>query len=485
MSSQHSYDEGFAYLENQEFEKAEKFFADALAYRPSNKTALICHARAVGLKGDSKRALQLMQDLRADFSDDYEVGLNYSEALMWNGKYEEAKIEYQKLINIDSTNFVANYGFANANSALEEYDLAIEYNQRAIDIDSTNASAKNARMYILLGNAYSLMQRRQFEKSEMWIDTITKYYPTNPNAIEILEQINSKKTSHIALNYYQSSDGIGNEAQGLVASSQAYVSPRLDAIVSFHDRTATLRGTPMNTKQRIVDVGGIYHASKKIDIKAGVGVNAINDKFENVKNSNLISNVSLRYQIGSRQFAELKYNSEAYNYSVPILSEQILLNHYSIVHHISFPSSIGNYSNAILTKQTDGNQRLLIFNSLYYDFGKHPLKVGLNYTLIRNKFRRDELYFSPLSFRSVETFLMFENSAKKQKFQYNINGAIGLQKDGKLENLVTKRVELTAKYPITNHLILGIKYLAGNITEGFNSGSYTFNQVGITLVYKL
>lgn len=479
------YDEGFTFLEDQEYKKAEKFFADALALRPTNKTAMICHARAVGLSGNSKRALQLMKDLKFLFSDDYEVGLNYAEALMWDKDFENAYIVYEDLIKKDSTNFVANYGFANANSALENYELAIDYNQRAIDIDSTNASAKNARKYILLGNAYKLMQHRKFAESEMWIDTIGKYYPENPNAIEILDQIKSKKTSHIALNYYRSGDGIGNKAEGMVVSSQVYVHPKFDALVTFHDRTATLDGTATNTKQRIFDIGGIYHLSKEIDLQAGLGINAINDKFENVKNSNLISNVSFRYQIGPRQFAQVKYNSEAYNYSVPILSEQILLHHYSIVHHISFPSSIGNYTNAILTKQTDGNQRLLIFNSAYYDFGEHPLKVGLNYTLIRNKFRRDVLYFSPLSFRSVETFLMFENSAKKQKFQYNINGAIGLQKDGNLENLVTKRVEVTAKYPVTQHLILGIKYLAGNITEGFNSGSYTFNQVGITLVYNL
>jgi len=485
LLSQHIYDEGFTYLENQQYKKAEEFFKNELALRPSNKTALICHARAVGLGGNYMTALQLMKDLKSDFPKDYEVGLNYGEALMWSQRFEEAYVVYEELLNIDSTNFVANYGFANANSALENYEKAIDYNQRAIVIDSTNESAKNARKYILLGNAYKLMQQREFTQSEMWIDTVQKYYPDNPNAIEILNQINSKKSSHIALNYYRSGDGIGNEAQGVVLSSQAYVSPKFDALISLHDRTAKLKGTLSNTNQRIFDIGGIYHASKKIDIKAGIGLNAINDKFENVKNNNLISNLSFRYQIGPRQFAELKYNREAYNYSVPILSEQILLNHYSFVHHISFPVSIGNYSNVILTDQTDGNRRLLIFNSAYYDFGTHSLKMGINYTLIRNKFRRDELYYSPLSFRSVETFLMLENSSLKQKFQYNINGAIGFQKDGNSENLLTKRIEIAAKYPVTSHLVLGVKCLAGNITEGFNSGSYTFNQVGITLVYKL
>ena len=483
--AQHMYDEGFNYLETQQYKKAEAFFKYELGLRPSNKTALICHARAVGLSGNSKRALQMMKDLMSQFSNDYEIGLNYAEALMWNENFEIAALEYEKLISIDSTNFVANYGYANANSALLKYDKAIKYNQIAIDIDSTNASAKNARKYILLGNAYKLMQQRQFADSQSWIDTVLLYYPDNPNAREILSQIESKKSSFLNLSYYHSGDGIGNRADGVSLSSQFYLNNRIDLVAQFHDRTARLKGTDMNTKQRVFDIGGIYHLSKDIDIRATLGLNTTNDKFAEVKSSNLISNVSMRYQIGPRQFAEIKYNSEAYNYSVPILSEQIFLSHYSMIHHISFPSSIGNYSNVIFTEQTDNNTRWLFFNSAYYDFGKHPLKWGINYTRISYKFRRDELYFSPSLFQSFETFLMLENSALKQKFQYNANVAIGLQKDGATESLLTKRIELSAKYPLVNNIIIGAKYLAGNINEGYNSGSFNFNQLTLTLDYRL
>jgi tetratricopeptide (TPR) repeat protein len=96
---------GFEMLEKGNFNEAEQFFTVILNDFPTNKTAKICYARALGLSSNPNEALILFKSLQETYPNDLEIDLNYAEALLWNKKFDEAKIFYDDLVKKNPDNF--------------------------------------------------------------------------------------------------------------------------------------------------------------------------------------------------------------------------------------------------------------------------------------------------------------------------------------------------------------------------------------------
>ena len=60
--------EGFTYLETGKYKEAETFFEATLKTYPTNKTARLCYGRAIGLNGDSEKAVTIFKALLKVFS---------------------------------------------------------------------------------------------------------------------------------------------------------------------------------------------------------------------------------------------------------------------------------------------------------------------------------------------------------------------------------------------------------------------------------
>jgi hypothetical protein len=58
-------------------------------------------------------------DLKKEYPGDLEIELNYAEALLWNKKFDEAKVFYNGLVERNPDNFVGHLGFANTLSNLK------------------------------------------------------------------------------------------------------------------------------------------------------------------------------------------------------------------------------------------------------------------------------------------------------------------------------------------------------------------------------
>jgi len=158
--------EGFTYLETGKYAKAEVFFKDVLKEFPTNKTARLCYGRAVGLSGNSNKALQLFTTLLEDYPTDFEVKLNYAEALLWDKKYEEAKEFYQKLVQEDSQSFPALLGYANTLSNLKEFENALIYVDKALAVLPENANALVSKKYMRLGLASTKVTDLKYGEAE-------------------------------------------------------------------------------------------------------------------------------------------------------------------------------------------------------------------------------------------------------------------------------------------------------------------------------
>ena len=86
--------------------------------------------------------------------------------LLWNKKYDEAKVFYQELVKDNPTNFVAHLGFANTLSNLKEYQQALVYVNKALVVAPGNPNALTSRKYMYLGYAYQNQQAQDYVQAE-------------------------------------------------------------------------------------------------------------------------------------------------------------------------------------------------------------------------------------------------------------------------------------------------------------------------------
>ncbi|WP_246067811.1 tetratricopeptide repeat protein [Changchengzhania lutea] len=157
---------GFTYLETGKYVEAESFFESVLKDYPENKTAKLCYGRAVGLQGESEKAVTIFTNLLEAYPNDFEIKLNYAESLLWNKDYNNAKTFYDGLIKEDNTSFPALLGYANTLSNLKIYNEALVYVNKALDVLPGNPNALTSKKYIYLGYAYQNQQQQNYTEAE-------------------------------------------------------------------------------------------------------------------------------------------------------------------------------------------------------------------------------------------------------------------------------------------------------------------------------
>ena len=158
--------EGFNYLETGRYQKAEFFFKEVLKTYPKNKTARLCYGRAIGLLGNSDKALQLFTLLLQDYPSDFEVKLNYGESLLWNKNYTDAKTYYQILLKENDKSFPALLGYANTLSNLKEFTDALIYVDKALVVLPGNQNALISKKYMRLGLANDKISNQKYDEAE-------------------------------------------------------------------------------------------------------------------------------------------------------------------------------------------------------------------------------------------------------------------------------------------------------------------------------
>jgi len=174
---------GFEMLEKGNFNEAEQFFTVILKDFPTNKTAKICYARALGLSSNPNEALNLFKSLQETYPNDLEIDLNYAEALLWNKKFDEAKIFYDDLVKKNPDNFVAHLGFANTLSNLKEFSQALLLVNRALELSPNNPGAIVSRKYIKLGYANTMIPDKKYDEADQFYDEILLDFPNDKETL--------------------------------------------------------------------------------------------------------------------------------------------------------------------------------------------------------------------------------------------------------------------------------------------------------------
>lgn len=176
---------GFDLLEKGQFKAAAQFFENYIKKEGStDKTALLCYGRAVGLSGDIAKSQTTFLDLLKTYPGDYEITLNYAESYLWGKQPAQALGIYKELVAKDSSNFVALLGLANTYAALKEYENASMTIEKALKQNSPNKqNAQVSKKFILLALADSKMKKRELKQAKDIVTPLLTLYPNDKDVL--------------------------------------------------------------------------------------------------------------------------------------------------------------------------------------------------------------------------------------------------------------------------------------------------------------
>jgi tetratricopeptide (TPR) repeat protein len=184
------FEKGYRMLEAGKFAEGAAFFKSYLQNQDAtNRTALLCYGRGIGLSDSPTAAQGIFKQLLQRFPNDLEVRLNWIESLMWNKQFDDARAEYEQLLAQYPTNFAALLGCANALSSLGLFEDALAMVQRAQIVDNQNSNIAITRKYARLGWANQLAQRQQYTKAVGLLESILVDFPQDNDATFLKGQV--------------------------------------------------------------------------------------------------------------------------------------------------------------------------------------------------------------------------------------------------------------------------------------------------------
>ena len=189
---------GFTLLETGKFAEGAAFFRHYLRTTAdsSNRTALLCYGRGIGLSGNVPEAQQVFKRLQGRFPTDFEIGLNWAESLMWAKDYAAARSYYEKLLAEKPNSFPATLGYANALSSLQNYLQALAAVEQALVLLPGNANARLSRKYIRLGLADKYQKNQQYTETAPLLEAILRDYPGDKDALFAKARLLSVQARH-------------------------------------------------------------------------------------------------------------------------------------------------------------------------------------------------------------------------------------------------------------------------------------------------
>jgi tetratricopeptide (TPR) repeat protein len=181
---------GYTLLETGQFAQGATYFKTYLQTTDStNRTALLCYGRGIGLSGRPQEAGQVFGRLMVRYPDDLEIKLNWAESLLWNGRYADAQRAYEQLLATNPTNTNALLGLANAFSSLKHYEQAVHTALRVEQLQPKHPSLRLTLKYARLGWASQCLQRQHYASAQTQLTAILSVAPADPDALYLQGQL--------------------------------------------------------------------------------------------------------------------------------------------------------------------------------------------------------------------------------------------------------------------------------------------------------
>ena len=477
LLAQEKLKEGFLMLESGNYEAAKVFFADTSLPESYARTAKICYGRALGLGGNAAAALSIFRELALAYPSDHEISLNLAEAMLWNEDYEEAIVTYQSLLDENPTSFVANYGMANANAAINNDELALRFMGRALSIQPDNEQAHIAKNSILLKRAYNLYKSGAAAKALSVLTTIDSVYIDIKKIENLKASINEATKSVVSFEHTRDIDSQDNESSSYGVNVNFMFTDRHRIAMSAGYRQLQDGEGATGTQQRM-SFSDKVKLGKRIQLEAGLGL--VGSTYGETKDTRVSSKIQFSGHLTDKLYTMAGYAYDNLDFNLALLDNRLLINKYSLTNNYMLSNRLGLYSRLQWQFQSDANRLSSQVFSLYYTFSKpEGIKLGTNASFQSYKFS-SSAYFSPESYTHYEVFALLEKRTEKG-WLYQLLGNIGQQKISDSPYQATYKIEAKMGYYFKCGLSLMTEVKYNNAVQVNTAGAYTYSLYGLNL----
>lgn len=394
---------------------------------------------AFAWKKDFKSAFVQLDKLKATYPNNSDVISGFGRINIWSKGFTKAARFYKNLLNIVPSSFDGNLGYADANHA------------QGLD----HKSFKHVRKTL-------------------------EYFPNQRDALQFLEKLHIAHDPTINTHVFFSKDNGGNISQNYRAKITLDPHPLLRVSATYYQRSAQNLKEANSSLSSITQMstGASYRISGAIKLFAEATL------ISSLKYNRIIGEAGTELNIGKYQILELKYYNELQSFTASLIDRNIKMNNIQANYNLSLPFKVGLYSQLINTQISDGNQRNLLFASLYYDFLQSPvLKAGVNASIFSFKKQVPEIYFSPNIFKGYELFAASENiNEPKVKALYQVTVAGGIQKISSENFQKTYRFDIKAGWRFSKRFWAMLYFMRSNSAASSVQG-FTYNETGFKAQY--
>ena len=458
------------YVTSKNFEKANAVYSSL----ENPVTGLIGQSLVAHLMRKDKNALELATKATVLAQNDsikmMDSQERYVQALIWNGKYKQARTHIDSLTDQLGTNSRMVALSASLSMYTGKINKGIDYYKTILARDSTSFTGN-------LGIANAYRSQGNLAKAYEYAQKTLSYYPEQKDAKALIATIDNSLTPSVNTTAAYTRDNGDNEAYGASINTTIPFSDRFTTSLNYSYRTTENMTQGNMANNTNIVLGAKYRIKNNTWIENTVGftkADADTNSYTDVNGS-----IFLKTQPFALQNLEIGYSRELQNFNAALIDEKIFLNNYMLNYNMGTTFNLGWYTGLMHTQQTDGNSRNLLFTSLYYTFTKSPaLKGGINYQYLSYAEQIPEQYFSPSKYQAVEAFLDLNGTAGKWSYNANVAGGYQFVENDDATTLL--RAEGRATYSFSPRLQLGAYGKYSNIASATAAG-FEFTEVGISL----
>ncbi|WP_167596687.1 tetratricopeptide repeat protein [Leeuwenhoekiella sp. ZYFB001] len=395
----------------------------------------------------------------------------YTQALIWNAKYTEAKRELKHLDSVYKSNSKVLALNAMFGMYTGDFKKAITAYQTILAKDSTSFDGN-----LGIANAYRAADDPQ--KAYHYAKQTLNYYEDQKDAQGLVEALDLEYAPTVDAMACTTKDNGENIAYSYGVATTIPLSTALKVSANYGYRITrnALSGQEAQSYQLGSQVHYRLTPGYALEAQAGLIKAITTDKeYTDVQGA-----LTFKTKPVKRLHLDLGYRRALQNFNAALLEEKIALNDYFVNYNWGLTTRLGWYTSMIYTAQSDANNRKLLFTSLYYSLTRKPaLKMGFNYQNLSYKNQVSELYFSPKQYQAAEVFadLMLKVG---DHFSIHSVAAGGLQYVEDQEATSIFRAELNATYSINKQFQLGCYGKYSNIASAVASG-FEFGELGFKL----
>lgn len=398
----------------------------------------------------------------------------YIQALLWNGKYAEAKTAITQVSeafpeNTKTASLLATYGMYTGN-----FKKSIATYEKMLAKDSTSFDGN-------LGIANAYRAQGNLTKAYVYAQKTLRFYPNQKDAKTLVKTIENTLSPVVHTNTSYTVDNGNNEAYAVNATVIIPFSERFKTFAQYGYRTTENTVSQQMAYNTTLGLGAHYRVLNNTWVESSLSfikANAPSNEYTDVNGSLFITSRPLPLQ-----YLKVGYSRELQNFNASLIDEKIFMNNYTLNYNMGTNFNLGWYTGYTYTSQTDGNTRHLLFTSLYYTFTKRPaLKGGINYQFLGFKNQVPTLYFSPSKYQALEAFLDLQG--KKNHWTYSANVAGGYQfiENNRATSLFRAEAKLT--YDLTGRFQVG-GYGKYSTIASETAAGFEFMEVGVKLRWQV